>query len=200
MPAAAGSSFDVAAWLIARARADGAPLLAVRLQRLLYLAQAHFAASTQGRRLMPALFVASRTGPVEPHLARVVDPKLAGVTAQALRKPLQAFMESIWQAFGALPDERLDAIVLEAPCVVEAMRRGPGAEIALAEMARQHTAGGADRGTVRVLPGRGRAGPAAVAKAPGAPEAKPGEGSPAIPRFHRGKPVTRWVPGQKREG
>jgi uncharacterized phage-associated protein len=178
VPTAATSSFDVAHWFLKRARAEQVPLPPVRLQRMLYLAQAHFAASTRGKRLMPSVFVAATTGPIEPNLARIRDLNAPIVEVERLRRPVEQFLEGVWLAFGALPKERLDQLVLEAQPVKAAMLRGPGTEIALAAMADFHTGGGS--GTV--IHGTGEA---AAAKSP---------------RYHRGKRVTKWVPGQKRRG
>jgi uncharacterized phage-associated protein len=169
MPIAAPSSFDVAHWFRERARAERVPLAPARLHRLLYLAQAHFAASTRGKRLMPSLFVAGTTGPIEPNLARIRDLDSPIVEVGRLGGPVARFLEGVWRAFGALPDEQLDQLVLEAGPVKAAMLRGPGSEIALAATA------GSDAGGTVIH----------------ADEAE-------VPRTHRGKRVTKWVPGKRR--
>jgi len=178
MASAAESTFDVVLWLIARARADRRELTPLGLQRLLFLAQACFAGATRGRQLMPSPFHASPIGPIEPNIARLRDLDSPAIESHELAPPLADFMEGVWQAFGTLPDDRLDRTVLSAAPVAEAMAAGRRAEITVRAMAEFYGAGGA-RGVV--MDARG----AAADKA-------------SIPRFHRGKPVAKWVPGQKR--
>ncbi len=73
MPTAVSSSFDVAFWFIDRGRADHQQLSSLKLPRMLFLAQAYFAASTRGEHLMPSVFVVTEQGPVEPNLLRLFD-------------------------------------------------------------------------------------------------------------------------------
>ena len=69
MPSAATEScFDVALWFVEKARFDNSYIQAQKLQRLLWLAQGHNAATYHGRKLMPATFVAKSVGPVEPNV------------------------------------------------------------------------------------------------------------------------------------
>lgn len=176
MRAAAASSFDVAAWLLARARRERRRLPPLALQRLLYLAQAHFAAATGGQRLMPSVFVATNKGPIEPNLARIADFGSPVIEVAKLRKPVTDFLDGIWAAFGALPEARLEALVMASAPVKAAMNSGPGAEISEREMAEFHRGKGAGGRVIAATDSAGR---------------------PHPPRTHRGKPVSKWVPGQK---
>ena len=64
---AVSAAFDVASWFLDRARTDDAAFGLQKLQRLLYLAQGLYAVLAQppGGLLMPAVFVADESGPVE---------------------------------------------------------------------------------------------------------------------------------------
>ena len=175
MRAAAASSFDVAAWLLARAHRERRRLPPLAMQRLLYLAQAHFAAATGGQRLMPSVFVATTKGPIEPNLARIADFGSPIIAVAKLPKPVTDFLDGIWAAFAALPEARLEAMVMASAPVKAAMSNGPGAVIPEREMAEFHRGKG----------GGGRV----IAATDGA--------APPPPLIHRGKPVSKWVPGQK---
>ena len=179
MISAVESSFDVAIWFVARARADHQELAALRLQRLLFLAQAYFAGSTHGALLMPSLFFASEAGPIEPNIARIRNLETSMIEVAEPRKAVSDFLEGIWQAFGALPNDRLDQAVLSGAPVEEAMRRKPPGEITVEAMAEFYGGGGTRPQTVNAEGGTKQA---------------------SIPRFHKGRPVTKWVPGQKRAG
>ena len=60
------SSFDVALWLWGRMHAAREPFNAMKLQNILYLAQAAWSIQHDGAKLMPATFLATRAGPIEP--------------------------------------------------------------------------------------------------------------------------------------
>jgi uncharacterized phage-associated protein len=173
------SSFDVAVWFVARARAEHQDMSALRLQRLLYLAQAYFAGSTHGARLMPSMFVGSSAGPIEPNISRIRDLESSMIEVDEPRKAVSDFLEGIWQAFGALPGDRLDQTVLSGTPVEAAMALKPPGEITVEAMAEFYGGGGTRPQTVTT-------------------EGEPKQAS--IPRFHKGRPVTKWVPGQKRDG
>jgi len=174
---AVDSSFDVAIWLVARARAERTDVSPLRLQRLLFLAQAYFAGPTHGGRLMPPFFIASRAGPIEPNIARIRNLESAMIEVSELSKAVSDFLEGIWQAFGALSNDRLDQTVLSGAPVKAAMRLDPPGEITIDAMAEFYGGGGTRPQTVT---------------ASGAPK------QATIPRFHRGRPVSKWVPGQRR--
>ena len=177
MTSAVDSSFDVAIWLVARARAERTDITPLRLQRLLYLAQAYFAGSTHGGRLMPSFFIASRAGPIEPNIARIRDLESSMIEVSELSKAVSDFLEGIWQAFGALPSDRLDQTVLSGAPVKAAMRLDPPGEITIDSMAEFYGGGGTRPQTVTASGNDKRA---------------------TIPRFHKGRPVSKWVPGQTR--
>lgn len=176
---AVDSSFDVAVWFVARARAERTDMTPLRLQRLLFLAQAYFAGSTHGGRLMPSFFMASRGGPIEPNIARIRNFESSMIDVDEPSKAVSDFLEGIWQAFGALPNDRLNQTVLSGTPVKRAMQLDPPGEITVEAMAEFYGAGGTRPQTV---------------SASGEPK------KATIPRYHKGRPVNKWVPGQKRDG
>ena len=178
MVSAVDSTFDVVVWLVARARADRTELAPIKLQRLLFLAQAYFAGSTHGEQLMPSQFITSSAGPLEPNVARIRDLETPMIEVQELRKPISDFLEGIWQAFGAMPIDRLDQTVMSANPVAAAMRRKKPDEITVQAMAEFYGGGGMRPQTVTA----------------------DGDQRATIPKFHQGKPVNKWVPGQKPSG
>ena len=70
---ASATSLDVAVWFLDRARADDTYLQPRKLQCLLFLAQAHFAAAYGGRPLMPSFFIVDEGGPMDPNLYRILE-------------------------------------------------------------------------------------------------------------------------------
>ena len=130
MPAAAKTAFDVASWLSDAALNDNEYLQPQKLQRLLYLAQAYYAVLHSGRKLMPAIFVADESGPIEPNihaaLARGLPPS---ETDSAFSDEAEAVLNGVWSRFGHLGCDTLDKMTASTAAYVEARARGPRAEI-----------------------------------------------------------------------
>ncbi len=105
MPAATDSVFDIAFWFSDRALNDNEYLQPVKLQYLLYLSQSYFAVAYNGKKLVPAIFIAEETGPVEPSVHRAWTrgrPTFDG--NPVLSDDVHSFVDSIWR--------RLDSIQL----------------------------------------------------------------------------------------
>ena len=62
------STFDIAHWFLQRGELGRVFVSPLKLQRLLYLAQANYAGRHDGVPLMPSLFVVSEVGPFEPNI------------------------------------------------------------------------------------------------------------------------------------
>ena len=70
MPAAVDSAFELAFWFCDRALNDNEYLQPIKLHYLMFLAQAYYATAYQGKKLIPAIFVAEEVGPIEPSVFR----------------------------------------------------------------------------------------------------------------------------------
>jgi hypothetical protein len=135
---AARTAFDVAVWLLDRARADDMHLPLQKLHRLLFIAQAAYAgrAGDGGGLLMPALFLAEELGPIEPNLERLmVDGRPEELPAEALSRGAADFMEDIWRRFAHMPTERLNGLVAKNAAYAAALAAGRGSVIAQASLA-----------------------------------------------------------------
>lgn len=187
MPTAVHTSFDVAYWFIDRASTENVPLPTMKLQRLLFLAQAYFAASTHGERLMPSVFVTAHHGPEDPNLARVFAAGQVPIETDTPRQSVRKFLEGMWSAFGRRTIEQLDQLVVDSEPVRLASHKGPGTEIGLTAMATHFST---DRKATRVI--------SRVAAVQGGATAGTGDDPVSVPKFHRGKPVQKWLPGMKR--
>ena len=187
MPTAVSSSFDVAFWFIGKADAEGVTLQAMKLQRLLFLSQAYFAASTRGERLMPSVFVSSEQGPIEPNMVRMGGLASQDIETAELHPPLQKFLDGIWDTFGLQSLDKLDAQVMANQAVREAMNAGRNTEISATAMYNHFSAELRRSRVLDKLPEGGVSGTKSKAK----PKVE-------IPKFHRGKPVKKWLPGMKR--
>ncbi|MFN4282115.1 MAG: Panacea domain-containing protein [Alphaproteobacteria bacterium] len=130
---AARTAFDVAVWFLDRARADDAHLPLQKLHRLLFIAQAAYAA---GGMLMPAVFVADELGPIEPNLERLLgDGRPEDLPAEPPNRAALALLEDVWRRFGYMPADRLGALVAKNAAYAAALAAGRGSVIAQSELA-----------------------------------------------------------------
>ena len=192
MPSAIRSALDAAAWFEARAGRDRVRLPPLKLQRLLYFAQAFFAARNKGRRLMPAVFVAGDLGPVEPNLYLILENGLPDLVEPPLAPEVEDCLEDIWRRFGAKEIEELDRLVETDGLYRPAFDKAKNSEITLERMAAAY----------RRL---GRGGKAAAPKPPAKKrEAPPPVGTPPENQEVRftadGRSVTRWAPKRRVDG
>jgi uncharacterized phage-associated protein len=163
-PPAARTALDVAIWMLDRARSDDSHLPFQKLQRLLYLAQSLFAAQTNGA-LMPAVFLAEESGPIEPNLQRLLaGGRPSEVIVEAPSAAVREFLETLWQRYAAMPLDRLNGYVARNAAYVEARQDGRNSIIdiaAMAEAARASTAQPAE--SMRIL--RSQSGTAVAVRA-----------------------------------
>lgn len=133
-PPVCDSPFEVAFWLIHRAKEDGEYLQPQKLHRLMYLAQAYYGALTRGQKLMPALFVCSAFGPIEPSTFRAFESGPPKFAIQPVPEQAKHFLDSLWRRFGAHSGDYLTKMTTNHPPYVEAMTLGNRVEISFASM------------------------------------------------------------------
>lgn len=122
IPPAARTALDVAIWFLDRACADDSHLPFQKLHRLLYLAQSHFA-EQYGGMLMPAVFLAEDSGPVEPNLQRLLaDGRPEQIAAETLPGRVREFLGTVWDRYAHMPVERLNEIVAKNKAYIETGR------------------------------------------------------------------------------
>ena len=137
---ATDSTFDVAQWFVERARFENGYLQAQKLQRMLWLAQGHYAATYHGRKLMPATFVAMVLGPQEPNIYRAYElgrPELADVEPAP---EIVGFLDRLWGRFGHHSTDHLNRMVRGHQVYTDVLEKGEGGEISFRSIARYFTA------------------------------------------------------------
>ena len=135
MPAAVDSAFELAFWFCDRALNDGEYLQPIKMQYLMYLSQAYFATAYNGKRMVPAIFVADEVGPIEPSVFRAWvqgRPKFEG--KNIISDDAAAFADSVWRRFGHHSADHLAKLCRKTPAYLAAFDRGKRAEIDLKQM------------------------------------------------------------------
>lgn len=133
---AAATSLDVAVWFLDRARAEDTYLQPRKLQCLLFLAQAHFAAAYGGRPLMPSFFVVDEGGPMDPNLYRILENGRPDFVPTPLPEEVVVFLGAVWRRYRDADALRLDQIVARRGAGEEAIRRRNRSEVTLDAMRR----------------------------------------------------------------
>ncbi|MDP6430258.1 MAG: DUF4065 domain-containing protein [Rhodospirillales bacterium] len=135
MPSAVDSAFEVAFWFSDRALNDNEYLQPIKLQYLMFLAQSYYAVAYEGKRLVPAIFVAEEVGPIEPAIYQTFTRGRPNIEVSVeLDDDVRSFVDSIWRRFGHHSAEYLAKLCRRNPAYKEALKRGRRAEISLDDM------------------------------------------------------------------
>ena len=134
-----GSTLDVALWLFDQSRRDDQHLPAQKLQRLLWIAQALYAAENHGRMLMPATFVASETGPTEPTVFHVFEDSRPPIAQHRMRSEAENFLSRIWRKYGHHSPDYLNRMMSHNEVYRRAYRKEPGTVIPFETIAKHFT-------------------------------------------------------------
>jgi uncharacterized phage-associated protein len=134
LPPAVETGFEVAFWFLERALNDGEHLQPQKLQRLMFLAQAYFGVAHNGAKLMPAVFVATHDGPVEPTLFKAFSRGKPTLDLTPIEESPRHVLDSVWRQFGALSADKLTKLVKRHPPYIEAYDAAPNTEIKLEAM------------------------------------------------------------------
>jgi len=135
VPAAVKSAFDIAFWFADVALDHNEYLQPQKLQRLLFLAQAYYAVLNPGKKLMPAVFVADETGPVEPNVYLAFSRGRPDIDVDIFLPPdVESLLDSIWRRFGHYATEHLNRMTTETLAYKQARKRGKRDEIRIEAM------------------------------------------------------------------
>ena len=135
MPADVDNAFDVAFWFSDTALNENEYLQPQKLQRLLFIAQANYTVLFNGRRLMPAFFVADEIGPLEPNIYTAFSKGQPDIDARLfLPQEVENFLDKIWQKFGHYSTDQLNKITKETIAYKQAFKNGRRAEITIDSM------------------------------------------------------------------
>ncbi|CCG09604.1 Panacea domain-containing protein [Pararhodospirillum photometricum] len=187
------STFDVVNWFLDRALNDGEYLQPQKLHRLMFLAQAYCAVAHNGRRLMPAVFVADAMGPLEPNVYRAFENERPWISEVKMSEAAKQVLDSIWRRFGAHSADHLSRAVRRHPPYVDAWTEGPRTVITEEAMVAFY--------------GQFQAGKTpALRDDPGADDADAAPAletvlRPRVLRSHKGRPVNAmpWVPKARKD-
>jgi uncharacterized phage-associated protein len=135
MPSAVDSAFEIAFWFSDRALNDNEYLQPIKLQYLMFLAQSYYAVAYEGKRLVPAIFVAEVVGPIEPSIYQTFARGRPNLDVPVnLDEDVRSFVDSIWRRFGHHSADYLAKLCRRNPSYKAALKRGRRAEILLSEM------------------------------------------------------------------
>jgi uncharacterized phage-associated protein len=135
MSFASKSTIDIAFWFSDQALNENEYLQPQKLHRLLYLAQSFYAIAYDGKKLMPAVFVADDMGPIEPTIFQAFSRGRPDVDVELFLAPdVELFLTSIWRRFGHQKPEQLGRFTNNNAAYSLALRKGRGTEIPLPSM------------------------------------------------------------------
>lgn len=133
------STIDVAIWFFDQSRRDDIHLPAMKLQRLLWIAQGLYAAMHHGRMLMPATFVADETGPLEPTIYHLFEDGRPQIPPRKIPMEVENFLLRLWQRYGHHSAEFLNRQIKHSEPYRKAFRLGRGSLISFEDIVTHFT-------------------------------------------------------------
>lgn len=126
-----------------RCDSAGESLPPQRLHYLLYLTHAHYAAEHRGRKIMPATFLATEVGPVEPNVHQLFEGGRLVVEVTAPPRVVEEYLTEIWSRYGRKSVQQLQGLVERDGAWRGVLRKGQLLEIPVELLYRAY-GGGAD--------------------------------------------------------
>lgn len=129
------SAFDIAFWFLDMAERTAERMQPQKLQRLLFLSQAYYGVAFEGRKLMPAVFVADERGPIEPNVHIAFSRGRPKVDIELfLPFEVETFLDALWRRFGHYSADRLTRMTKETVAYQHALKQGRRSEITFEAM------------------------------------------------------------------
>jgi len=135
------STFDIVAWIEERGGDAGIDLKGPLLMKLLYLCQAVYASEHNEAKLMPATFLATGAGPIEPDIFLALEQGIGLSDPVAPSDHVEEVLLAVWGTCSSKSAEELDDFLKTDKAFNEAIKRGRNSEIRVSEMATAYTGG-----------------------------------------------------------
>ncbi|MEH6526512.1 MAG: hypothetical protein V7723_10605 [Sneathiella sp.] len=142
MRPATRSTFDILYWFNLKAVEINRSLETPFIIKLLYLCQALHAASHQQQKLMPATFLSTEAGPIEPDAFLALEHGFELSSAVAPSADVEKTLSTVWQICQNKSLTEIDFILSFDTALKAASSRGRNAEITIGEMAAAYKNGG----------------------------------------------------------
>ncbi|WP_025899142.1 hypothetical protein [Sneathiella glossodoripedis] len=129
------STFDIVSWLETKAAEEEIALEPSSLMQLVYLLQAIYAAEHKKAKLMPATFLATEVGPIEPDLFLALEHGVNITESVAPSTQVEEVLLGVWEAFVEMGDDGLEKLLEADIALKNARKRGRNSEVLVGEMA-----------------------------------------------------------------
>lgn len=134
------STFDIVAWFEEQGSQSSVSLNSPTLMKLLYLSQAVYAAEHNSAKLMPATFLATDAGPIEPDLFIGMEHGVSLDDPVSPADHVEAVLTAVWQSFTD-NSENIDQAISSDQAIAEAKKKGRNSEIQIDEMSASYPGG-----------------------------------------------------------
>jgi uncharacterized phage-associated protein len=135
------STLDIVLWYEKKAVSAATDLPPQNLQKLLYLSQTLYAARHEGAKMMPATFLATSAGPIEPDVFLILEQGISEIEPVVPSESVKVILEEVWDTCGALSIEQLDHMLAYDTAFKAASARERNSEILIDEMATSFQSG-----------------------------------------------------------
>ncbi len=135
------STFDIVAWFEEQGRQSDMALNTPTLMKLLYLSQGIYASEHNLAKLMPATYLATDAGPIEPDLFIALD---QGVSLEDPVSPsdhVEDVLLAVWNFLSENGADALEKVIGSDTAIAEAKKKGRNSEIQFDDMASAYPGG-----------------------------------------------------------
>ncbi len=135
------STFDIVAWFEERSSQGEKALNSPTLMKLLYLCQAVYASEHNMAKLMPATFLATDAGPIEPDLFIAMEHGVSLDDPVSPADHVEEVLLAVWQSYADSSPEELEQVISEDTAIKSAKKKGRNSEILIDDMAGAYPGG-----------------------------------------------------------
>lgn len=125
----AQSTLDIIAWVLRASKEDDIPVSPLKMHCLLFIFQGIYGAVNPLKKLMPATFVTSSKGPIEPNIFKMFSNSYPPMAAPSLDPSTTDLLQRLWNRFGHHQDKFLTDKIVSTPSYQNINKKGPRTEI-----------------------------------------------------------------------
>ncbi len=107
------TSLDIASWLLIRGRSAGKEINHKKLQYLIYLAYGNYFNEKFDSKLIPATFILSKIGPIEPNIYQLFKKVNLAALGNDIPENIEKYLLNIWKKYDKFEDDELEIIILK---------------------------------------------------------------------------------------
>ena len=105
------TSLDIASWFLIRGSSAGKEITHKKLQFLIYLAYGNYFKEQFDSKLIPATFILSKIGPLEPNIFQLFNKVNLANLGNEIPENIEKFLLNIWKKYDNFENNELEVVI-----------------------------------------------------------------------------------------